>query len=186
MINGYEDSPLVDGTPFLSDPLFWPTYFSDTMASSEPERVAEAFEVDEAACVDYYVRRLVNREAWPVFRIGLRDGHDAYVVYRNVPGDKTTEFVLCRPGGAHPLELANIGGARVPSGPELGRMISRRGSWRIRRTGRAGGCRTTAFWCATTATAGVTRRAAPGTRRPICGKSGRRSRPIDPNKRSSY
>lgn len=124
IIDGYEDCPLVDGIPLLSDPLFWPTYFSDTMASGEPARVAEAFRVDEAACVDYYRRRLVNRDAWPVFRIGLRDGHDVYVIYRNVPDDKTTEFVLCQPGGGHLLQLANIGGHEFRPGLSWGELAT--------------------------------------------------------------
>jgi hypothetical protein len=109
MIDGYEDSPLIDGTPFLSDPLFWSTYFSDTMASSEPARVADAFEVDARACEGLF-ERLTSPDAWPAFRIGLRDGHDAYVIYRNEPDEETVEFVLSRPGGVHTLALANTGG----------------------------------------------------------------------------
>lgn len=124
MIDGYEDFPLVDGTPLLADPLFWPTYFSDTMAASEPARVAEAFEVDEAACENFYLSQLVNHDTWPVFRIGLRDGHDIYVIYRNVPGDKTTEYVLCQPGGVHSLELANIGGHEFRPGLSWGELVT--------------------------------------------------------------
>lgn len=121
LIPGYEKDPLVDGAQFLTDSLFWPTYLSDTMASHDPSLVAAAFEVDEADCLNYF-DRLTDPDAWPVFRLGLRDGHEIDVVYRNLTGDMGTEFVLCRSGGEYKLDLANVGGHEFRPGlswPEL-------------------------------------------------------------------
>src|SRR4051795_6294963 len=122
-IDGYGQSPLIDGMPFLADPLFWPTFFSCTMASSEPERVAEAFEVDEAACERYF-DRLMDPTAWPVFRIGLSDGYEVDVVFRNEPGDSGIEWFLCRSGGVHALALANVGGHEFRPGLSWGELMT--------------------------------------------------------------
>ncbi|MFI7576540.1 hypothetical protein [Micromonospora sp. NPDC049497] len=121
MIPGYEDLPLVDGVHLLGDARFWPTYLSASMASGDDSLVTAAFEVDQADCWDYF-RRLTDPEAWPVFRLGLRDGHEIDIVYRNVPGAGGTEFVMCRPGGEYKVDLANVGGHEFLPGlswPEL-------------------------------------------------------------------
>ncbi|MGW3888957.1 hypothetical protein ACWD69_09730 [Micromonospora chokoriensis] len=113
---------MIDGVQFLTDPLFWPTYLCDTVAYHDTSVVIAAFEVDEEDCLSYY-DRLTNPEAWPVYRLGLRDGqHEIDVVSRNVPGAGNTEFVLSRSGGRHPLELAVVGGHELRPGlswPEL-------------------------------------------------------------------
>jgi hypothetical protein len=112
---------LIDGGHFLTDPLFWPTYLCDTFYH-DASMVIAAFEVDEEDCLKYY-RRLQNPEAWPVHRLGLPDGqHEIDVVRRNAPGAGNKEFVLSRPGGQHPLELAVVGGHEFRPGlswPEL-------------------------------------------------------------------
>ncbi|MFJ8582228.1 hypothetical protein [Micromonospora sp. NPDC093277] len=121
-IAGYEDLPLIDGGRFLADPLFWPTYLCDTFYH-DTSLVTAVFEVDEEDCLNYY-RRLTDPEAWPVYRLALRDGqHEIDVISRNVPGAGNTEFVLSRRGGEHPLELAVVGGHELGPGlswPELG------------------------------------------------------------------
>ncbi|MEV1319506.1 hypothetical protein AB0J14_25900 [Micromonospora arborensis] len=120
-IPGYEDFPLIDGTPFLAEPIFWPTYLCDTLASSDPSVVTEAFEVDESACLSYF-SLLTDADRWPVFPIGLRGGHEVDVVYRNLTDDLGTEYILCRSNGEHPIDLANAGGHEFRPGlswPEL-------------------------------------------------------------------
>ncbi|WP_431884351.1 hypothetical protein, partial [Micromonospora gifhornensis] len=109
LIPEYENDPLVDGAHFLAESLFWPTYLIDTTASRDPSLVTAAFGVDEEECLKFF-DRLTDPDAWPVFRLGLRDGHEIDVVYRNVPGEMNTDFVLCRPGGDHTLDLAILGG----------------------------------------------------------------------------
>ncbi|MDZ5446055.1 hypothetical protein U2F26_25535 [Micromonospora sp. 4G57] len=121
LITGYENDPLVDGSQFLTDSLFWPTYLSDTMTSHDDSLVTAPFEVDQEDCWNYY-ERLTDPDAWPVFRLGLREGHEIDVVYRNVTGAGSTEFVLCRSGGEYKLDLANVGGREFRPGlswPEL-------------------------------------------------------------------
>lgn len=123
MIIGYEDLPLIDGAQFLTDPLFWPTYLCDTFYR-DTSKVVAAFEIDEEDTLSFY-RRLTNPEAWPVYRLGLRDGqHEIDVVSRNVPGAGNTEFVLCRPGGKHPLELAVVGGHELRPGLSWPEMVA--------------------------------------------------------------
>jgi hypothetical protein len=107
LIAGYEDDPLADGAPFLDDPLFWPTYLVSTVAVYDKPPVTATFGVAMDDVMTCY-RRLADPSSWPVFRVGLRDGHEIDVIYRNLEGDKGIDYLLCRPGGEHPLELATL------------------------------------------------------------------------------
>jgi hypothetical protein len=122
MIIGYEDDPLVDAASMLVDALFWPTYLVSCLSDRLDPAIAEAaFDVDERDLEAYY-KRLADPNRWPVFRVGLSDGHEIDIVYRNLPGTHGVDFVLCRPGGEHPLELANLEGHYFGPGlswPEL-------------------------------------------------------------------
>lgn len=121
MIAGYEDLPIVDGTPLLSDQLFWPTYLSATMAPHRDSLVASAFGVAVEDCFEYFAR-LTDAEAWPAFRIALPEGYEIDVVYWNEPGEKGTEYVLRHPGRDFQVDLANVGGHEFRPGlswPEL-------------------------------------------------------------------
>ncbi|MFJ6167333.1 hypothetical protein ACIQH6_19605 [Micromonospora orduensis] len=120
---GYEQEPLIDGAAFLDDPLFWPTYLSSMVTPEDDSLVTEAFGVKADDCYEYYARRLRDPDAWPVFQLGLRDGHEVNVVYFNVPREYFCDFLLCRPGGEHALRLATVGGHEMRPGlswPELG------------------------------------------------------------------
>jgi len=99
----------------LADSLFWPTYLSATMASHDDSLVTAAFEVDQEDCFRYF-DCLTDPDAWPVFRLGLHSGHEIDVVYRNAIGDMGTEYVLCRSGSEHMLDLANVGGHEFVQG----------------------------------------------------------------------
>jgi len=103
----YADDPLVDGTPFLTEPLFWPTYLASTVAVYDDRMVTAAFEVDHDDVMNCY-RRLTDESRWPVFRMGLPDGHEIDVIYRNLPGESGVDIVMCRPGGEYPLRLATL------------------------------------------------------------------------------
>lgn len=100
----------------MEDPLFWPTYLTALMTLEDESLVTEAFGVDGRDCFDYYMHRLADPDAWPVFRLGLRDGHEVNVVFFNLPGDKFSDFLLCRPGGEHALRLAIVGGHEMRPG----------------------------------------------------------------------
>lgn len=120
---GYEQDPLIDGAAFLSDPLFWPTYLSSMLMPQDDSFVTEAFGVEVEDCYEYSDRRLRDPDAWPVFQLGLRDGHEVNVVYFNLPREYFCDFLLCRPGGKHALRLATVGGHEMRPGlswPELG------------------------------------------------------------------
>lgn len=108
-VAGYEEDPLVDGTPFLDEPLFWATYLSALVAPTKDSLVATAFGVDLEDCYAYY-ERLTDPDAWPVFRLGLRNEHEIDVIFYNAPEDYGVNVVMCRPGGQHPMELAILGG----------------------------------------------------------------------------
>lgn len=108
-IAGYEDFPLIDGSPFMEDPLFWPTYLTALAAPTEGSLVSDAFGVSEQDCEAFY-DRITDSEAWPVFRLGLRDGHEIDVIFWNLPDGYNIDVVMCRPGGTHTLELANLAG----------------------------------------------------------------------------
>ncbi|MFE9204227.1 hypothetical protein [Micromonospora sp. NPDC007230] len=96
---------------------------SATMASHDDSLVTAAFEVEQEDCFSYF-DRLTDPDAWPVFRLGLRDGHEIDVVYRNLTGDMGTEYVLCRSGGKHKLDLANVGGHEFRPGLSWSELIA--------------------------------------------------------------
>jgi len=84
--------------------------------------VTEAFGVDAADCFEYYSRRLRDPDAWPVFRLGLPDGHELDVVFCNLRGEYSVDFLLCRSGGEQAVRLATVGGHELRPGvswPEL-------------------------------------------------------------------
>jgi hypothetical protein len=107
LIAGYENDPLVDGTPFLDDPLFWPTYLASTAAAYDDTMVIREFNAERDEVVSCY-RRVADKTRWPVFRMALPDGHEINVVYRNLDGDMGVDIVLCRAGGTHPLTLTRL------------------------------------------------------------------------------
>jgi hypothetical protein len=120
-VAGYEQFPLIDGAPFMADPLFWPTYLSALIAPTDDDLVTAAFGVEAADCHAYY-DRLTDPEAWPVLRLGLRDDHEIDIVFFNEPGEYGVDFLLCGTGGEHPVELATLGGHEWRPGlswPEL-------------------------------------------------------------------
>ncbi|MGQ5263241.1 hypothetical protein ACTWLT_21140 [Micromonospora sp. ZYX-F-536] len=126
MIAGYEDLPIIDGAPMLSDTLFWPTYLAATMAPHRDSLVASAFGVDIEDCFEYFAR-LTDADAWPAFRVSLRDGYEIDVVYWNEPDEKGTEYVLCQSGREDKLDLANVGGHEFRPGlswSELARVAN--------------------------------------------------------------
>lgn len=121
MIAGYEEFPLIDGAPLLNNPLFWPTYLAATMAPHRDTLVAAAFEVDVEDCFEYF-DHLTDPDAWPAFRLALRDGYEIDMVYWNEPNENCTEYVLCRSGQKYKVDLANVGGHEFRPGlswPEL-------------------------------------------------------------------
>ncbi|GAA4609516.1 hypothetical protein BJY16_007364 [Actinoplanes octamycinicus] len=119
---GYEQDPLTDGMTLLGDQLFWPTYLSSQMTPEDDSLTTRAFGVDSEQCYQYYSARLTDSDAWPVFRLGLRDRHEINVVFCNIPGEHSCDFLICRPGGEHPVRLTILGGHEFRPGlswPEL-------------------------------------------------------------------
>jgi hypothetical protein len=93
-IPGYEDGPLVAGSAYLDDPLFWPVHLGSCLRGEDAQRAAfgadwdAAMELDRALCADH---------EWPVFSVPLRSGHTIYVVYRNLDGDRGVDYLMHHP-----------------------------------------------------------------------------------------
>jgi hypothetical protein len=51
--------------------------------------VEAVFEVDHDGVMSCY-RGLTAESSWPVFRMGLPDGHEIDVIYRNLPGERAS------------------------------------------------------------------------------------------------
>ncbi|WUR58112.1 hypothetical protein OHS32_23705 [Micromonospora chokoriensis] len=118
---GYEDLPIVDGVPLLSDELFWPTYLAATMAPHRDSLVTSAFGVAIDDCFEYFAR-LIDDEAWPAFRMPLPKGYEIDLVYWNEPDEKGTQYILCHSDRDSNIDLANVGGHEFRPGlswPEL-------------------------------------------------------------------
>lgn len=90
-IPGYEDGPLVRGTAYLDDPLFWPVHLGTSLRGQDAQRAA--FDADWDAAMELY-RVLSAEREWPVFSVPLRSGHTIHVVYRNIEGDHGVDYLI--------------------------------------------------------------------------------------------
>ncbi|MEU0816025.1 hypothetical protein [Streptomyces mirabilis] len=93
-IPGYEDGPLVQGTTYLDDPLFWPVHLGSCLRQEEAQRAA--FGADWDAAMELYHVLSAERE-WPVFSVPLSSGHTIHVVYRNIEGDRGVDYLIHHP-----------------------------------------------------------------------------------------
>lgn len=123
MIAGYEDLPLIDGAPMLNDAPFWPTYLADTMAPHRDSLATAAFAV-QAEDASRYFKHLTDPDAWPTFRLPLRDEYEIRVVYWNEPDEKGIVYFLCRQGQERTLDLANLGGHEFRPGLSWSELVT--------------------------------------------------------------
>ncbi|MEW2395872.1 hypothetical protein [Streptomyces sp. NPDC046862] len=93
-IPGYEDGPLVEGSAYLDDPLFWPVHLGTCLREEDAQRAA--FGADWDAAMELY-RGLSAEREWPVFSVPLRSGHIINVVYRNIEGDRGVDYLVYHP-----------------------------------------------------------------------------------------
>ncbi|MER7938116.1 MULTISPECIES: hypothetical protein [unclassified Streptomyces] len=93
-IPGYEGGPLVEGTAYLDDPLFWPVHLGSCLRDEHAQRAA--FGADWDAAMDLYHVLSAARE-WPVFDVPLGSGHTIHVVYRNIEGDRGVDYLIHHP-----------------------------------------------------------------------------------------
>ncbi|MFG3098645.1 hypothetical protein [Streptomyces sp. NPDC048202] len=103
-IPGYEDGPLVQGTAYLDDPLFWPVHLGTALRGEDAQRAA--FGADWDAAMELCGVLSAERE-WPVFSVPLRSRHTIYVVYRNIDGDRGVDYLIHHPAwsAAEPLAV---------------------------------------------------------------------------------
>ncbi|MGP3989563.1 DedA family protein [Streptomyces sp. 3N207] len=93
-IPGYAHGPLVEGSAYLDQPLFWPVHLGSCLRGEEAQRAA--FGADWDAAMDLY-RALSAAHEWPVFEVTLRSGHTLYIVYRNLDGDPGVDYLINHP-----------------------------------------------------------------------------------------
>ncbi|WP_217549344.1 hypothetical protein [Streptomyces sp. GbtcB6] len=93
-IPGYEGGPLVDGSAYLDDPLFWPVHLGSCLRGEDAQRAA--FGADWDAAMELY-RGLSDEREWPVFSVPLCSGHTVHVVYRNFDGDRGVDYLMYHP-----------------------------------------------------------------------------------------
>ena len=118
-IPGYEGGPLVEGSAYLDDPLFWPVHLSACLRGEDVQRAA--FGADLDAAMELY-RELSAERAWPVFSVSLRSAHTLHVVYRNVDGDRGVDYLIHHPAWSAAETLAVVDGHFLGPGmawPEL-------------------------------------------------------------------
>ncbi|MFD3455686.1 hypothetical protein ACFWVC_26360 [Streptomyces sp. NPDC058691] len=102
-IPGYEDGPLVQGTAYLDDPLFWPVHLGSCLRDEDAQRAA--FGADWDAATELY-RVLSAEREWPVFSVPLSSGHTIHVVYRNIEGDRGVDYLIHHPAWSAAETLA--------------------------------------------------------------------------------
>ncbi|GAA1869625.1 hypothetical protein [Asanoa iriomotensis] len=109
---------LVEATPWLDDPLFWP-FFLHSVGGSETAAVA--FDADPAD-VEQYAADLHHPDSWPFIAVRLSRGHRLYILFRNHEDDAGWDYLL-RPAGSDDVTTfaALDGGFQGPglSWPEL-------------------------------------------------------------------
>ena len=128
-IEGYEDHPLVDGTPFLDDGAFWPAYLAATTEVRDHRFLCESFDIDQNALHECY-GRLADTARWPVFTVALSTGAQIVIVFRNAEGDAGTDFVLRSADRATALRWVRLDGHFLAPGlswPELAAISARPG-----------------------------------------------------------
>ncbi|MGW3127751.1 hypothetical protein [Streptomyces sp. NPDC001123] len=102
-IPGYEDGPLVQGTAYLDEPLFWPVHLGSCLRAEDAQRAA--FGADWDAAMELYHVMSAERE-WPVFSVPLSSGHTIHVVYRNIEGDRGVDYLIHHPAWSAAETLA--------------------------------------------------------------------------------
>ncbi|MFE7895994.1 hypothetical protein ACFU3E_00345 [Streptomyces sp. NPDC057424] len=129
-IPGYEGGPLIEGSAYLDDPLFWPVHLGTCLRGENAQRAA--FGADWNAAMELY-RALSADHEWPVFSVPLRSGHTIYVVYRNFDGERGVDYLIHHPAwpaaetlavddghfmgpGTAWLELLSAAGQQTPKG----------------------------------------------------------------------
>ncbi|MEV5955463.1 hypothetical protein AB0M11_17125 [Streptomyces sp. NPDC051987] len=102
-IPGYEDGPLVHGSAYLDNPLFWPVHLGSSLRGEDAQRAA--FGADWDAAMELY-RVLSSEREWPVFSVPLSSGHTIHVVYRNIEGDRGVDYLIHHPAWSAAETLA--------------------------------------------------------------------------------
>ncbi|MFH8789220.1 hypothetical protein [Streptomyces roseoverticillatus] len=108
LIKGYDDGPLVAGESLLPRPGFWSNYLmaicGDASGASDP---VPGWFGDDGADADALSEVLFNPERWPVFRVAAEGGPGVVVIYRNLLGDYSTDYLLTHPGQSHAQHVAS-------------------------------------------------------------------------------
>lgn len=102
-IPGYENGPLVQGTAYLDDPLFWPVHLGTCLRGEDAQRAA--FGADWDAATELY-RALSAESEWPVFSVPLPSGHTVHAVYRNIEGEHGVDYLIHHPAWSAAETLA--------------------------------------------------------------------------------
>ncbi|MFF0445703.1 hypothetical protein ACFYT4_04635 [Streptomyces sp. NPDC004609] len=102
-IPGYEGGPLVQGSAYLDDPLFWPVHLGTCLRGEDAQRAA--FGADWDAAMDVY-RAVSAEHEWPVFDVPLHSGHTIYVVYRNYEDERGVDYLIHHPAWPEAETLA--------------------------------------------------------------------------------
>ncbi|MGI5148400.1 hypothetical protein ACQEVC_18830 [Plantactinospora sp. CA-294935] len=116
-------SVLVDATPWLADPLFWPAFLLSVGGSYT---AALAFDLDPAD-VEVYAEEMHQHHSWPVISLDLSQGHRMHILFRNYEGDSGWDYLLQQAGSDEVITAAALeGGFHGPalSWPELVRTAS--------------------------------------------------------------
>ncbi|MGK5440834.1 hypothetical protein ACSNN7_03250 [Micromonospora sp. URMC 105] len=109
-----DPSVLVDATPWLDDPLFWPAFLLSVGGSYT---AAVAFGIDPAD-VEVYAKEMHQAGSWPVITMDLARGHRLYILFCNFDDDSGWDYLL-QPAGSDALIIAAAleGGFHGPALP---------------------------------------------------------------------
>ncbi|MGC5290764.1 hypothetical protein [Micromonospora sp. DT231] len=116
-------SVLVDATPWLTHPLFWPAFLLSVGGSYT---AAVAFDLDPAD-VEVYAEEMHQHGIWPVISLNLAQGHRIHILFRNYEDDSGWDYLLQQAGSDDVITAASLeGGFHGPalSWPELVRTAS--------------------------------------------------------------
>jgi hypothetical protein len=102
-IPGYEDGPLVQGTAYLDDPLFWPVHLGACLRGGDAQRAAFGADWDAAMELSSV---LSAENQWPAFSVPLSSRHTIHVVYRNIEGDHGVDYLMHHPAWSAAETLA--------------------------------------------------------------------------------
>ncbi len=117
---------VIDGWPLAERPGFWVAHWQAQFVDDE-ELLLDTWGVPEETVTER-MNDLYASRTWPVFPVGLRDGAELVVAFRNHADDAGVDYLVLPGPGRKAIEIAGLDGHQRGPGiswPELAAVAAR-------------------------------------------------------------